>query len=174
MPDKFSNLSNYKSKPSSKTKSLGEVRINNKFDEKIYNLSLQKNQEKSPHTNKIKKFITFFAKFGEQIIKEKQIHCPGEKEIIEEKKEKISIIFRRDIDEQLLMFDLDISVKEMLNKYLEKYSSVRSLDNDKIFFIYRSKILNNPYFLNKTLKSVFGNRQNSIVNVIIPGAITVS
>ena len=164
-----------KSKSSFKEKYEEKEKENNEFDQKIFNnLSLKISREKSPLPNKIKIFTTFFSNIHEQIFKNKQIHCTAEKEIIEEKKEKIAIIFKRDIDEKLLVFNLDMSVKEMLNKYLEKYSSIKNLDNDTIFFIFQSRILNNPHFLEKSLKSVFRNRQNSIVNVILPGSIICS
>ena len=57
----------------------------------------------------------------------------------------------------------------MYNKFLMEYTPLRSLDIDKIFFIYKSKIINKPYYLDKALKNIFGMKNNSIVKVIIPG-----
>ena len=59
----------------------------------------------------------------------------------------------------------------MFNKFLNEYTQLTSIDIDKIFFIYNNKILNKPQYLDMPLKKIFGMKNNSIVNVIIPGKV---
>ena len=95
-------------------------------------------------------------------------YCDTREESFEEKIIEIAIIFRGDFDEHLLMFNVEMTLREMSNKFVIEFTQLRSIDIDKIFFIYNSKILNKQYYLDKPLKNIFGMKNNSIVQVIIP------
>ena len=95
-------------------------------------------------------------------------YCDTREESFEEKIIEIAIIFRGDFDEHLLMFNVEMTLREMSNKFVIEFTQLRSIDIDKIFFIYNSKILNKQYYLDKPLKNIFGMKNNSIVKVIIP------
>ena len=87
---------------------------------------------------------------------------------------EIAIRFRGDFDDHLLMFNKEITLREMFTQFLLQYTSIRSLDIDKIFFINNSRILNNPNYIDKSLKNISGIRNNSIIRVIIPGQLVSS
>ena len=108
-------------------------------------------------------------KVNSECLKDSQIeYCDTREESFEEKINEISIIFRGDFDEHLLMLNVEMTLREMFNKFLIKYTPIRSIDIDKIFFIYNSKLLNKPCYLDMALKNIFGMKNNSIVQVIIP------
>ena len=95
-------------------------------------------------------------------------YCDTREESFEEKIIETATIFRGDFDEHLLMFNVEMTLREMSNKFVIEFTQLRSIDIDKIFFIYNSKILNKQYYLDKPLKNIFGMKNNSIVKVIIP------
>ena len=103
-------------------------------------------------------------------IKDPQLeNCVTREESFEEEIKELAIIFKGDFDEHLLMFNAEATIRELLNKFLIEYTPLRSLDINKIFFIYNSKIVNKPYYLDMSIKNIFGMKNNSIVKVIIPG-----
>ena len=82
-------------------------------------------------------------------------HCDTREESFEEKIIEIAIIFRGDFDEHLLMFNVEMTLREMFNKFVIGFTPLRSIDIDKIFFIYNSKILNKQYYLDMPIKKIF-------------------
>lgn len=52
-------------------------------------------------------------------------------------------------------FDKKITVKEMLNIFLEKTNSVKTFDTKKIMFTYSGKILTLPKFIGQNIENIF-------------------
>jgi len=78
---------------------------------------------------------------------------------------KIKINFKFDENEiKSINFDIKITVKEMLTKYLEETVSIKSLNTNDILFIYGGLILNTQNLINESIEKVF-NRQKKTITV---------
>ena len=79
-----------------------------------------------------------------------------------------SIRFRHDkdadIEKKIYQYDLSWTIEQMLYDFLQKTNSKKTLDTDKICFVYGG-ILNTEKFLNKTVEQVFKSRNNVAVLV---------
>ena len=80
---------------------------------------------------------------------------------------KINILFIYNegfgIQEKLFEYEDICTIKEMLEDFLRKTNSKKTLAPSDICFIYNAKILNNERFLNKRLKEVFKESLNRII-----------
>jgi hypothetical protein len=71
---------------------------------------------------------------------------------------QISVKFdteQEEINKQLFLFASNITIKEMLNNFLQQTNSKIELHSDNIQFIYKGKILNTPSFLDKKVGEIF-------------------
>jgi hypothetical protein len=71
---------------------------------------------------------------------------------------QISVKFdteQEEINKQLFLFASNITIKEMLNNFLQQTNSKIELHSDNIQFIYKGKILNTPAFLDKKVGEIF-------------------
>ena len=63
-------------------------------------------------------------------------------------------------------FKKDKKIKEILLFYLSNTNSIMTLDVDKIMFLNKSKILNSPNYLDKTIAETFKyNKQNTQIQI---------
>ena len=78
------------------------------------------------------------------------------------------IKFLGDIEEEEIFtqFPDNITLKEMFEILLKRNYSIKTIDYEKYFFIYRCTIINNPNNLNKFLYQIFGNHKNIIVKIV--------
>lgn len=74
-----------------------------------------------------------------------------------EKTEKLNIkfIYRKNLH-VTLDFDKKITVREMLNAFLDHTNSIKTLDQKKIMFFHGTNLLNLPRFIDKNIENVFG------------------
>ena len=76
---------------------------------------------------------------------------------------KIKINFKFDENEiKSINFDIKITVKEMLTKYLEETVSIKSLNTNDILFIYGGLILNTQNLINESIEKVFNRQKKTI------------
>lgn len=86
--------------------------------------------------------------------------------LLKEKSEKIEklnikFIYRKNLD-ITLDFDKKITVREMLNTFLDKTNSIKTLDQKKIMFFHGTNLLNLPKFIDQNIENVFGRGKITI------------
>ena len=53
-------------------------------------------------------------------------------------------------------FNKKMTVREMLNNFLDKTNSVKTLDLKKLMFFHGTILLNSPKFIDKSIENIFG------------------
>ena len=74
----------------------------------------------------------------------------------------ISFIYNKNLPKTTFDFDKKITVKEMLNRFLQSTNSITTLDTKKIMFFHGTNLINLPKFLDKNIENVFGRGKITI------------
>ena len=74
------------------------------------------------------------------------------------------IFHYHDIQKSIL-YDINRPIEGLLREFLIQTNSIVDLDFTKIFFRWRTHILNSPDNLNKKISEIIGLRDNQLINV---------
>ena len=67
-----------------------------------------------------------------------------------------------EIDKILFSFERYMIIRDMLFIFLNRTRSIKTLDFNQIQFLYKSKVLNSPQYINKCVKDIFRNNNQRV------------
>ena len=70
-----------------------------------------------------------------------------------------------EINKQSFEYNSSMIVRDMLNDFLLKTNSKKTLSTNEIAFMFGTKIINNKNFIDQPLSSIFKSKKNVAINV---------